>query len=69
MTGSGFTGSLEVTFSGSGVTASSLTVVNATTLQVTVKVMKAAATGLRDVTVSSKTNLGQATLVGGLRIT
>jgi peptidoglycan/xylan/chitin deacetylase (PgdA/CDA1 family) len=69
MTGSGFAGSLEVTFSGSGVTGSTLTVVNATTLRVTVKVTKAAATGLRDVTVSSKTNLGQSTLVGGLRIT
>jgi hypothetical protein len=69
ITGSGFTGSLAVNTSGGGLSLTKQTIVNATTIMVTVKVNNSAAAGLRDVTVVSNTNAGRDTLVGGLRIT
>jgi peptidoglycan/xylan/chitin deacetylase (PgdA/CDA1 family) len=69
ITGTGFTGSLTVSLSGGQLALSKQTVVNATTLRVTVKVNKNATTGLRDLTVVSNTNSGRDTLLGAVRIT
>ena len=69
ITGTGFTGSLTVSLSGGQLALSKQTLVNATTLMVTVKVNKNATTGLRDMTVVSNTNSGRDTLLGAVRIT
>ena len=61
LSGTSFDSSVKLTVSGSGVSLSALTYVNATTLRVTVKVAGTAALGGRSLTVSSNTTKGVST--------
>ncbi|MFM8311787.1 MAG: beta strand repeat-containing protein, partial [Ilumatobacteraceae bacterium] len=67
ITGTNFVSGATVAFGGTGVTVSALTFVNSTTLQATVSVAAAAATGLRSVTVTNP-DAGAVTLASGLTV-
>jgi hypothetical protein len=68
VTGSGFDSTLKVSFSGTGVTAGSFTLVNATTFTIVVKVTAKAALGARSMTTSSTKTKGTSTLPNALTV-